>query len=169
VIVYAGAIVVLFLFVIMLLGVDRDDDIRVEPLGEGHRIAALIMGVFVFLLPVLALRSTGFEVTGEPAAAGAKLSEASSDIKALGESLFTDYLYAFEITSVLLVIAVVGAVILARRSPRAEEIIEPGQDEAEAAVQARLAGEPVVELDESDLDDDDDADVDESEDSEVNA
>jgi NADH-quinone oxidoreductase subunit J len=142
VIVYAGAIVVLFLFVIMLLGVDRDEDVSVEPLGEGHRIAAAVMGAGVFLLPVLALRSTGFEVTGEASPPGEGVSDAGSDLAALGEAVFTDYLYAFEITAVLLVIAVVGAVLLARRAPRAAEIIEPGQAEEEAALAARLAGGP---------------------------
>jgi NADH-quinone oxidoreductase subunit J len=162
VIVYAGAIVVLFLFVIMLLGVDRDEDVRAEPLGDVHRIAATVIGVGVFALPVLALQSTGFEVTGEIRGTGERVSEAGSDLAALGESLFTDYLYAFEITSVLLVIAIVGAVMLARRAPRSEEIVEPGQTDAEAALASRLAHgrwprERDLDLDLEDDDEDDDA------------
>jgi len=61
-----------------------------------------------------------------------------ADVNRLGESLFTDYLFAFEITSVLLVIAVVGAITLARR-PRGEEIVDPGQAEREAQLARRMA------------------------------
>jgi len=135
VIVYAGAIVVLFLFVIMLLGVDESDELEVEPL-VGQRTAAAVVGLAVFALPVMAFISTDFTATGilgdrDPDVA---------DIKALGELLFTRYLYAFEITSLLLVIAVVGAVLLARRPPgRVDEIVDPGQTEHEAALAERFA------------------------------
>jgi NADH-quinone oxidoreductase subunit J len=142
VIVYAGAIVVLFLFVIMLLGVDRADDLSVEPL-VGQRIAAAVVGVGVFALPVLALASVDFEPTGVPSTSGS-FSESVNDIEALGKSLFTDHLYAFEITSVLLVIAVVGAVVLARRAPRTDEVLDEGQAEEEAELRARLGGDPEV-------------------------
>src|SRR5829696_7696652 len=54
VIVYAGAIVVLFLFVLMLLGVDQAEDLSIEPLGGGQRIAAVIVGLGVLALPLLA-------------------------------------------------------------------------------------------------------------------
>jgi NADH-quinone oxidoreductase subunit J len=142
VIVYAGAIVVLFLFVIMLLGVDRADDLEIEPL-VGQRVAAAVLGVAVFALPVLALASADFEATGLRSAS-ASFSDAANDLEALGESVFTDYLYAFEITSVLLVIAVVGAVVLVRRAPRAEEVLDEGQLEEEQQLQRRLEGEPAV-------------------------
>ena len=136
VIVYAGAIVVLFLFVLMLLGVDRAEDLSIEPLS-GHRVAAAIVGIGICALPVLALASTDWEATGaRPVATVAPdgtLGEASAnqlddgvaDIDQLGESLFTDYLFAFEVTSVLLVIAVVGAVVLARKVKRADQIEDP--------------------------------------------
>jgi NADH-quinone oxidoreductase subunit J len=135
VIVYAGAIVVLFLFVIMLLGVDESDDLEVEPL-VGQRTAATVVGLAVFALPVMAFISTDFTATG---ALGDR-DPAVPDIEALGELLFTRYLYAFEITSLLLVIAVVGAVLLARRPPgRVDEIVDPGQAEHEAALAERFA------------------------------
>ena len=54
VIVYAGAIVVLFLFVLMLLGVDRSEDLSIEPLGGGQRVAAGVVGLCVLALPLLA-------------------------------------------------------------------------------------------------------------------
>jgi NADH-quinone oxidoreductase subunit J len=132
VIVYAGAIVVLFLFVIMLLGVDRSDDLRVEPL-VGQRAAAAIVSLGVFALVVGALASTGYEVTGVVG----EIDESIPDIERLGASIFTDYLYAFEITSVLLVIAVVGAVLLARRT-KEPEIVDPGQRERAEEVAERI-------------------------------
>ena len=133
VIVYAGAIVVLFLFVIMLLGVDRTDDLRVEPL-VGQRAAAAVVSLGVLALTVGALASTGYEVTGVVG----EIDDTVPDIERLGASLFTDYLYAFEIVSVLLVIAVVGAVLLARRT-RAPEIVDPGQRERAEEVADRIA------------------------------
>ena len=134
VIVYAGAIVVLFLFVIMLLGVDQADDLRVEPL-VGQRVAALLIGLAVLALPVAAMASTDFEPTG----VRGDLDPEVADIEQLGEVLFTDYLYAFEITSLLLVIAIVGAVVLARRPKRADEIVDPGQAEREEEIAERIA------------------------------
>jgi NADH-quinone oxidoreductase subunit J len=134
VIVYAGAIVVLFLFVIMLLGVDQADDLKVEPL-VGQRVAAAIVGIAVIALPVAALASADFEATG----VRGDFDHDVADIDQLGESLFGHYLYAFEITSLLLVIAVVGAVILARRTKRVDEIVDPGQTEEEARVAERIA------------------------------
>ncbi len=113
VIVYAGAIVVLFLFVIMLLGVDTAENLSSEPLA-GQRPAAAVVAVGALgLLALLAVRavqvSTGAESVTLP------LDSGRSNIVVLAEVLFTDYLFAFEVTSVLLVIAVVGAVVMARR------------------------------------------------------
>ena len=127
IIVYAGAIVVLFLFVLMLLGVDQAEDLTIEPLGIGQRIAAGIAGLGVLALPLLAFASTGGETTGAPSVAGSTsaLQDGVADIDQLGESLFTTHLFAFEVTSVLLVIAVVGAVVLARKIKRAEYVEDP--------------------------------------------
>ncbi len=127
VIVYAGAIVVLFLFVLMLLGVDRAEDLTIEPLGGGHRLAAGIVGLGVLALPIMAMHAAGWEVTGAGAQPGDAnvLDQANPDVAQLGESLFTTYLFAFEVTSVLLVIAVVGAVVLARKVKRADLIADP--------------------------------------------
>jgi NADH-quinone oxidoreductase subunit J len=113
VIVYAGAIVVLFLFVIMLLGVDRAESLRHDPL-KGQRPLAVIAGLLGIGGVVLLTRAsldTGTRSVGGSASAGQ-----GSNVERLAESLFTRYLLAFEVTSVLLVIAVVGAVVLARRT-----------------------------------------------------
>jgi NADH-quinone oxidoreductase subunit J len=133
VIVYAGAIVVLILFVLMLLGVDEVEDLTVEPL-VGQRAAAAVVSLGILALIVGALASTGYEATGVVG----EIDAGVPDINRLGTSLFTDYLYAFEITSVLLVIAVVGAILLARRA-RGPEIIDPGQEERAAEIAERVA------------------------------
>jgi len=138
VIVYAGAIVVLFLFVIMFLGVDRSENLRVEPLA-GQRLAAGVLGVGVTALVIAALANTGFEATGVQSAVGALSDGSESDISILSEAMFTRYVFAFEITSVLLVIAVVGAVLLARQVRRTEEIVDEGQAERAADVEERIA------------------------------
>jgi NADH-quinone oxidoreductase subunit J len=117
VIVYAGAIVVLFLFVIMFLGVDREENIAVEPL-RGQRplaVALVALGVTGLLL----LGEISKWTTGAPSVAGSTNSS-TSNVAQLGTSVYTTYLFPFEITSALLVIAVVGAVALARRPPMAD-------------------------------------------------
>jgi NADH-quinone oxidoreductase subunit J len=114
VIVYAGAIVVLFLFVIMLLGVDRSEDLETEPL-VGQRPAAIIGGVALVAM-ILTHRDFDTVATGARSTVGKLSDPAEENVVKLGRVLFTDYLFAFEITSVLLVIAVVGAVVLARRA-----------------------------------------------------
>ncbi|HEX6166819.1 MAG TPA: NADH-quinone oxidoreductase subunit J [Acidimicrobiales bacterium] len=133
VIVYAGAIVVLILFVLMLLGVDRVEDLRVEPL-VGQRVAAAVVSLGILALAVGALASTGYEATGVVG----EIDDAVPDVERLGQSLFTDFVFAFEITSVLLVIAVVGAILLARR-PRGDEIVDEGQQERAAEIAERMA------------------------------
>jgi NADH-quinone oxidoreductase subunit J len=118
VIVYAGAIVVLFLFVIMLLGVDKAENLRIDPLG-GQRPAAAVVAVVGFgLVVLLAVRAA--QVTGAEATTRA-LEGDVPNLNTLGRALFTDYLFAFEATSALLVIAVVGAVVFARRGKAEEE------------------------------------------------
>ncbi len=153
VIVYAGAIVVLFLFVIMLLGVDRAEDLSIEPLGTGQRIAALVMALAILALPVAALASTSGEATGaRPATAGVsasgtptvqapnRLEHGTPDIDQLGRSLFTDYLFAFEATSALLVIAVVGAVVLSRKVRRDDLVDDPLLAPAELEAEEQAVG-----------------------------
>ena len=114
VIVYAGAIVVLFLFVIMLLGVDRQEAIFQDRLKR-QRVVGALLGVLV-LVEVLLLAKSKWPA-GVPSVSG-KLTGQSGNVSDLGKSIFTTYLLPFEVTSALLVIAVIGAVALARRPPR---------------------------------------------------
>jgi NADH-quinone oxidoreductase subunit J len=121
VIVYAGAIVILFLFVIMLLGVDHREA-RAQRKLKGLTPAAIVVGA-VALAELLLLVRVRYWATGTKASAGA-LNGPGENVQKLGQSIFTAYLLPFEMTSALLVIAVVAAVVLVRRTsvanPRAE-------------------------------------------------
>jgi NADH-quinone oxidoreductase subunit J len=138
VIVYAGAIVVLFLFVIMLLGIDRAESIAADPL-KGQRATALVLGALV--LAEVVLLGRGRWPTGVHAAAGALNQAGKPNVNVLGASIFTTYLLPFEITSALLVIAIVGAVVLARRPRRDGSVPAVIGDEADGG-----AGSPADEL-----------------------
>lgn len=124
VIVYTGAIVVLILFVMMLLGVDREEDLETEPL-VGQRLLAGLVGL-LFLGAILAIIIIGKEsiVTGARSVTGA-LSPSVSNVTQIGTELFTTYVFPLEITAGLLTIAVVGAVVLSRRPRDVEPIPEP--------------------------------------------
>jgi len=112
VIVYAGAIVVLFLFVIMLLGVDRAESSAPDAL-RGQRPIAVIVGVLGLAEFAGLIRSATW-ATGTKSLAG-QASGPGSNVEKLGRSLFSGYLLSFEVTSALLVIAVVASVVLTRR------------------------------------------------------
>jgi len=106
IIVYAGAVMVLFLFVIMLLNLQTDPHENQRP---NLRLAAFVSGaVLVVELALLLNRSP------QPAGQVA-LPEGFGTTLSLSEKLFTDFLVPFEITSVLLLVAAVGAVVLAKR------------------------------------------------------
>jgi NADH-quinone oxidoreductase subunit J len=122
VIVYAGAIVVLFLFVIMFLGVDREENIAAEPL-RGQR--PLAVGLVVLgTTGLLVLGQVSHWTTGAPHVAGVANGR-YSNVYLLGKSVYTTYLFPFEATAALLIIAVVGAVVLARRPPDAVRTAAP--------------------------------------------
>ena len=111
IIVYAGAIMVLFLFVVMLLNAPHEEteyDERVHPL-----LRAGPMRFGAFLAATLAVELVWALTKGGES--GAFPSGAISSVKTIGQLLFTDYAFAFEVTSVLILVAMVGAVVLARR------------------------------------------------------
>ena len=118
VIVYAGAIVVLFLFVIMLLGVDKIESWETGPLA-GQRYATVAIVVLALAMVAL-LASRAVDVSEGASSVVAKLDGNESNVVTLGKALFTDYVFAFELTGALLVIAVIGAVVLARRPKQVE-------------------------------------------------
>lgn len=110
--VYAGAIMVLFLFVIMLLGAEKPKEVEQlkwqRPLAIILAAAILIEGVYALITRV------AVTVTTQPG------SEVLADPKTLGLSLYTKYSLPFEITSVILLVAAIGAVVLSRK-PKKEE------------------------------------------------
>ncbi|MDQ2754104.1 MAG: NADH-quinone oxidoreductase subunit J [Actinomycetota bacterium] len=116
IIVYAGAIVILFLFVIMFLGVDRKEAIGSEPF-KGQKPLALILGV-ITLIELLVVSRTSDWTSGYHGFAG-DLGVPGDNINKLGQAIYTRYLLPFEMTSALLVIAVVAAVVLSRGQDRA--------------------------------------------------
>jgi NADH-quinone oxidoreductase subunit J len=110
--VYAGAIMVLFLFVIMLLGVERVETTASLPY-QGP--LAIVLGFALFLLLGYGLLSSG----GASGTALAALTGGGfGSPKAIGELLFDRYLIPFEVTSVLLLVAMVGAIVLTGKSRR---------------------------------------------------
>lgn len=133
IVVYAGAIVVLFLFVIMLLGVDRAENLAVEPLA-GQRMAGIGVGalMFVLLLGGLFLSGPGGDegavaLTGQ-ASATQPIDPTQPDVNQLANDLFTRNVLAFEATALLLTIATVGAVVLVRNRGAEDLVVdEPGQ------------------------------------------
>jgi NADH-quinone oxidoreductase subunit J len=115
VIVYAGAIMVLFLFVIMLLGVDRTEDLRERLLAQ--RPIAIALGVGFVLETFFAIRAgIGF---ARHAPAGFDAVNRDGNAQALARILFRDYFFPFEVTSILLIIAAIAAMVLAQRRARA--------------------------------------------------
>jgi NADH-quinone oxidoreductase subunit J len=108
IIVYTGAILMLFLFVLMLVGVDASDSL-VETL-KGQRLLAVVAGVGLGLL--LALGATQAVVGTAVGLSGAN---AAGNVEALAAMLFNTYVFAFEVTSALLITAALGAMVLSHR------------------------------------------------------
>ena len=104
VIVYAGAVVVLFVFVIMLINIP-EEKLPVEKVTGMRLLGAVIAGLLMLEAAVVARR------VGMPATPAVDV----GSVQAVGRALFTDYLFAFEITSILLLAAVIGAIALAKR------------------------------------------------------
>jgi NADH-quinone oxidoreductase subunit J len=144
IIVYAGAIVVLFLFVIMLLGVDREESLR-DPIPYQRPAAVALGAILLAEIFVLAGRTWA---TGATSARGSVRRQVDGqdlgNIQRVARTMFTDFLWAFELTAVLLVIAVVGAVVLARRSGQRAQL-----DEHEQAIEQQITEAELGEAEEA--------------------
>jgi NADH-quinone oxidoreductase subunit J len=114
IIIYAGAIMVLFLFTVMLLNVPREDAAEWDRTHRLYRPWPRRIGA---LLAVLLVGQLGWALSRTPGLTGGVgvQSAAIADVGELGQVLFTDYMFAFEVTSILIIVAMVGAVILARK------------------------------------------------------
>ena len=116
IIIYAGAIMVLFLFVVMLLNAHREDEVDVGarpvrgPLRAGAALAVVLMAELAWAL----VRAGGTRDGALSAGAGAEPAALQS-VRTLGNVLFTEYSLAFEVTSILIIVAMIGAVVLAKR------------------------------------------------------
>jgi NADH-quinone oxidoreductase subunit J len=123
IIVYTGAILMLFLFVVMLVGVDASDSL-VETI-RGQRLAAISVGLLFGLLLTL-----GVAQVSVGAVVGLTEANAEGNIQGLAQLLFSRYVFAFETTSALLITAALGAMVLAHR-----ERLTPKPTQADLAKQ----------------------------------
>lgn len=123
IIVYTGAILMLFLFVVMLVGVDSSDSV-VETI-RGQRLFAILVGLVFGLTLVIALTQVSLGL-----ATGLGAANAGGNVPALAKILFTRYVFAFEVTSALLITAALGAMVLAHR-----ERLTPKETQAGLAAQ----------------------------------
>ena len=121
VIVYASAVVILFLFVIMLLGVDQRDADEEDHLDHQRLIATTVS---VLMAATLLLIGGTKWAQGARSVTGPLKRDGLSNIEIVAETLFTKYVWVFELTSVLLVAAVIGAVVLARRVTTTVDLID---------------------------------------------
>ena len=122
VLVYVGAVMVLFLFVVMML------DINLDKLREGFWEYMPLAGFVAVLLMIemaliLGSRHFGLDVMGSPAPHPADY----SNTKELGRLLYTDYVYAFELAAVILLVAIVAAIALTLRRRKDSKYIDPAQ------------------------------------------
>ncbi len=120
VLVYVGAVMVLFLFVIMML------DIKLDPLREGfirYLPVGLVVAIAVAAEMILVMKSKSFSDVPIPEAAPLS----SSNTEALGEILYTEYVYPFEIAAVILVVAIIAAIALTLRRRKGVKKQDPGK------------------------------------------
>jgi NADH-quinone oxidoreductase subunit J len=113
IIVYAGAIMVLFLFVVMLLNQHKEDDAEAMPTRlKGINLrAGLLLSVMLAIEIAWGLSRLGVTTFSTDAATVASI----SSVARIGSSLFTTHAFAFEVTSVLILVSMVGAVVIARK------------------------------------------------------
>jgi len=112
VIIYAGAVVVLFLFVIMLLGIERAEE--APDLRRYQRIAGALLAALFLLGVVWALIPVGTDLA--PAASEWLRALVPSDnVREIGAALLTDFAIPFELASVVLLVAIIGSVVLAKK------------------------------------------------------
>jgi NADH-quinone oxidoreductase subunit J len=125
VLVYVGAVMVLFLFVVMML------DINLERLREGfwaNLVPGLIVGglMLVEMIVVLGARYFGTDVIPPPPA----VSPGYSNTKELGRLIYTEYVYPFELASVILLVAIIAAIALTMRKRKDTKYLNPAQQVA---------------------------------------
>ncbi len=120
IIVYSGAILVLFLFVIMLLNLRGTED-----LGHGskpiNRLTKFTLSV-LFVFELIAVVKTGFLRSDSPIGMMTTVAEDFGSVKAVATELFTKYMYPFELAGILLLAAIVGAVVMTKNPEKGESM-----------------------------------------------
>lgn len=112
VLVYAGGIVVLYLFVVMLVNLKRPPEAHQDPHRRGRLGVGLSAAVLIELAAIIAYGYATPAASGRAAAsAGANV----GNVELVGRMLYTDYLIPFEVASMLLLVAMIGAIVLAKR------------------------------------------------------
>jgi len=112
VLVYAGGIVVLYLFVVMLVNLKRQPEAHQDP-RRRSRLALVVSGVVLAQLVAIAAYSAAQAATGPPPAEAAL--PVTGNVEQVGWLLYTTYLVPFEVASMLLLVAMIGAILLAKR------------------------------------------------------
>lgn len=120
IVVYTGAVMMLFLFVVMLVGVDSSDSL-LETL-RGHRVAAAVAGLALGMLLVALVARASL-----PEPRGPSGEYPPNSVEALADTVFVRYLWAFELTAALLITATLGAMILAHREKLATALSQREQ------------------------------------------
>jgi NADH-quinone oxidoreductase subunit J len=137
VIVYAGAIMVLFLFVIMLLGVDQRESLKERVAAQ--RWLAILLGAGLIAEVVVAVRA-GIGFSDHGAANFAAVNQ-GGNVQALARVLFNSYFFPFEVTSMLLIVAAIAAMLHGRRRIAEEETIDaPADDDVAPSVPDDASG-----------------------------
>ncbi|MEY9962173.1 NADH-quinone oxidoreductase subunit J [Streptacidiphilus sp. MAP12-16] len=134
IVVYTGAIMMLFLFVVMLVGVTSEDSVK-EPL-KGQRWAAVIGGLGFGVLLIAGIANANLR-----SFTGLKAANAGGNVQGLARLIFTQYVWAFEVTGALLITAAIGAMVLTHR-----EHTEERQTQRELAEQRVRLGTQVTPL-----------------------
>mgnify|MGYP003341241380 CR=1 FL=1 len=109
IVVYTGAVMMLFLFILMLVGVDSSDSL--EEVIKGQRVGAILgsIGIGFLLISLLSRAELGRQYSG------LELINGEGNVQAIAKTLFTRYVWAFEVISALLITAALGAMVLAHR------------------------------------------------------
>jgi NADH-quinone oxidoreductase subunit J len=116
IIVYAGAIMVLFLYVVMLLNAPQEDASHYDQLHPLRQPGAARLGALLAAVLVVQLAWAVSRTSEVRAAVGAGADAAAvTSVRTIGRVMFTEYTFAFEATSILILVAMVGAILLARR------------------------------------------------------
>ena len=137
IIVYAGAIMVLFLFVVMLLNAPHEETTEDLAAGVAPRTRTAVTR-FGGLLAVTLGLELWWALTKHGGESGAFAGGSVSSVSEIGRVLFTDYAFAFEVTSVLILVAMLGAVVLARRETVVRQAGPPAEPREAAGASGPL-------------------------------